>query len=145
MKRSERLKVVEQIARQHEEKAAQALRMAEQKAEFEQHQLEQLIEYQSNYQQTQQKAGSQGIGVQQYLVYQHFLDQVEVMINNQERVLQQVQVQYQQLMQHWQALYLRRKSLAQLAEKVSLSEFAEEERIAQKAIDEIVNQMHARR
>lgn len=145
MKRSERLKVVEQIARQHEEKAAQALRMAEQKAEFEQHQLEQLIEYQSNYQQTQKKAGSQGIGVQQYLVYQHFLDQVEVMINNQERVLQQVQVQYQQLMQHWQTLYLRRKSLAQLAEKVSLTEFAEEERIAQKAIDEIVNQMHARR
>lgn len=137
--------MVEQIARQHEEKAAQALRMAEQKAEFEQHQLEQLIEYQSNYQQTQKKAGSQGIGVQQYLVYQHFLDQVEVMINNQERVLQQVQVQYQQLMQHWQTLYLRRKSLAQLAEKVSLTEFAEEERIAQKAIDEIVNQMHARR
>ncbi|WP_119394984.1 flagellar export protein FliJ [Salinibius halmophilus] len=144
MKRSERLRLVERVAQQHEDKAAKALKMAEQKISFEQQQLEQLVTYQQTYQNTQKQAGSQGIGVQQYLVYQHFLDQIEVMIANQQRVVNQAQQQYQQLMRHWQQLYLRRRSMAQLAEKVSLSEFMEQQKAEQKAIDEIVNQMQAR-
>lgn len=144
MKRSERLQLVQRVAQQHEDKAAKALKMAEQKISFEQRQLDQLLDYQHSYQDTQKLAGSQGIGVQQYLVYQHFLDQIEVMITNQQRVVLQTKQQYQQLMRHWQQLYLRRRSLAQLAEKVSMAEFIEQEKAEQKAIDEIVNQMHAR-
>lgn len=143
MKRSDRLKLVERVARQHEDKAAQALQMAEQKLAFEYQQLADLQAYQDTYQSTQQQASMQGIGVQQYMVYQHFLDQIEVLISNQQRTIEQVKNQHQQLLNHWQNLYLRRKSLAQLAEKVSLEEFVAEEKQAQKQIDELVMQMHA--
>ena len=144
MKRSERLQVIERLAKQREDQAAQALQQARAQLEQEVKQLDELAEYQRDYHQSLQVSGGSGISIEQWRRTQGFIDQLETVMGRQRGVIQQWQDQEAKLLAHWQGLYQRRKTLSQLVEKVSMEELVEADRREQKALDEVVSQMRQR-
>ncbi|WP_146171264.1 flagellar export protein FliJ [Saccharospirillum sp. MSK14-1] len=144
MKRSERLQVIERLAKQREDQAAQALQQARAQLEQEIKQLDELADYQRDYHQSLQASGGGGISIEQWRRTQGFIDQLETVMGRQRGVIQQWQEQEAKLLAHWQSLYQRRKTLNQLVEKVSMEELIEADRREQKALDEVVSQMRQR-
>lgn len=144
MKRSERLQVIERLAKQREEQAAQALQQARAQLAQEVQQLEELAGYQQEYHNALQASGSGGVSIEQWRRTQGFIDQLETVMVRQRQVIGQWQQQEAKLVAHWQSLYQRRKTLNQLVERVSLDELIEADRREQKALDEVVSQMRQR-
>ncbi|WP_108124466.1 flagellar export protein FliJ [Saccharospirillum mangrovi] len=143
-KRSERLQLIERLAKQREEQAAQALQQARNQLGQEIKQLEELANYQAEYHQSLQVSGSTGVSIEQWRRTQGFIDQLEIVMGRQQGVIRQWQDQEAKLLAHWQSLYQRRKTLNQLVEKVSMEELIEADRREQKALDEVVSQMRQR-
>lgn len=141
MKRSQRLQLVERLAQQREDQAAQALHQARHQLAGEQRQLAELEGYRGEYQQYLQVQGGQGLSILQWRRTQGFIDQLGQVIAQQEGVIRQWQRQEAQLLEHWRQLYQRRKTLGQLVERVSMEEIIEADRREQKALDEMVSQM----
>lgn len=141
MKRSERLQIIEKLAQQREDQAARALAQLRTQLDSEKAQLEELDSYRTEYQAYLQRQGSEGLSILQWRRTQGFIDQLTLVMRQQEAVIGRFHEQEAQLLQHWQRLYQRRKSLAQLVERVSLEEFVAADRAEQKAIDELVNQI----
>lgn len=144
-KRSERLQLIERLAKQREEQAAQALQQARQQLGQEIKQLEELAEYQAEYHQALQTSGNHGVSIEQWRRTQGFIDQLEIVMGRQQGVIRQWQEQEAKLLAHWQSLYQRRKTLNQLVEKVSMEELVEADRREQKALDDVVSQMQQRK
>lgn len=140
-KRSERMQLIERLARQREDQAAQALAQTRQRIEQERLQLDELHGYRREYQSYLEQQGGAGISIMQWRRTQGFIDQLGGVIQQQEGVIRRWQQQEQQLLQHWRTLYQRRRSLSQLVEKISIEEFIEADRQEQKALDEMVSQM----
>jgi len=143
-KRSERMQLIERLARQREDQAAQALAQTRQRIEQERQQLDELFGYRREYQGYLEQQGGKGMSILQWRRTQGFIDQLGSVIQQQEGVIQRWLQQEQQLLQRWQSLYQRRRSLSQLVEKISLEEFIEADRQEQKALDEMVSQMMQR-
>ena len=143
-KRSERMQLIERLARQREDQAAQALAQTRQRIEQEHRQLDELVGYRREYQGYLEQQGGEGMSILQWRRTQGFIDQLGGVIQQQEGVIQRWRQQEQQLLQHWRSLYQRRRSLSQLVEKISLEEFIEADRREQKALDEMVSQMMQR-
>ncbi len=143
-KRSERMQLIERLARQREDQAAQALAQTRQRIEQERAQLTELLGYRQEYQGYLELKGGASMSIMQWRRTQGFIDQLGSVIQQQEDVIQRWQQQEQQLLQSWQKLYQRRRSLSQLVEKISIEEFIEADRQEQKALDEMVSQMTQR-
>lgn len=141
MKRSERLQIIERLAQQREDQAAKALAQLRAQLENEQAQLAELDSYRAEYQSYLQRQGGEGLSIVQWRRTQGFIDQLTHVMQQQQSVISRIHEQESQLLQHWQRLYQRRKSLGQLVERVSLDEFIAADRAEQKAIDELVSQM----
>lgn len=141
MKRSERLQIIEKLAQQREDQAAKALAQLRAQLDNEQAQLSELDSYRTEYQAYLQRQGSEGLSIVQWRRTQGFIDQLSQVMQQQQEVIRRCHEQESQLLQHWQRLYQRRKSLEQLVERVSLDEFIAADRAEQKAIDELVSQM----
>ncbi|MHA7878421.1 MAG: flagellar export protein FliJ [Saccharospirillum sp.] len=141
MKRSERLQIIEKLARQREDQAARALAQLRAQLENEQAQLVELEGYRADYQAYLQRQGSEGLSILQWRRTQGFIEQLTQVMRQQEGVIERYRDQEAQLLQRWQGLYQRRRSLGQLVERVSLEEFIAADRAEQKAIDELVGQM----
>lgn len=141
MKRSERMQLIERLARQREDQAARALAQTRQRIEQEQAQLQELEGYRQEYQSYLEQQGSVGLSIMQWRRTQGFIDQLGDVIQQQEGVIRRWHDQEHHLVQSWQKLYQRRRSLGQLVEKISVEEFIEEDRREQKALDELVGQM----
>jgi len=144
MKRSERFQVIERLAKQREDQAAQALQQARAQLEQEIKQLDELGDYQREYHQSLQASAGSGISIEQWRRTQGFIDQLETVMGRQRGVIEQWQDQEAKLLAHWQGLYQRRKMLNQLVEKASMEELIEADRREQKALDEVVSQMRQR-
>lgn len=144
MKRSQRFAVIERLAKQREDQAAQALQQARAQLAQEQQQLEELAGYQAEYHRALEVTGGSGISIEQWRRTQGFIDQLETVMVSQRRVIGQWQEQEARLLEHWQSLYQRRRTLNQLVERFSMEELVEADRREQKALDEVVNQMRQR-
>lgn len=144
MKRSARLKMVEQVAMVHENKAAQALALAQQQLQQEQERLQSLRDYQQDYQHTGQHRGHTGMSMHQFLTIQSFLDQIEVLLVRQQEAIDAAKHQLEYSRGQWLRLHQRRKSIAGLAEKMELQEWLAQEKQEQKQLDDLIVQMQAR-
>ncbi|HET8902652.1 MAG TPA: flagellar export protein FliJ [Saccharospirillum sp.] len=144
MKRSQRMQLIEKLARQREDQAAQALAQTRQRLEQEQAQLNELEGYRGEYLSYLETQGSAGLSIVQWRRTQGFIDQLGGVIGQQEGVIRQWQRQEQQVLMQWQKLYQRRKSIGQLVDKLSLQEVIEADKQEQKALDELVGQMGQR-
>lgn len=136
IKRSKRMAVVLTLAERAEDLAAQRLQEARQQHQLEQDKLQELREYFQDYadQIDQQR---QGLTAQTMMTYRHFLQQLEQSVTVQQTRVKQGEQLNERLLVEWQQLYHRRRSIAELIQRLQVSENAALEKQLQKEIDEL--------
>jgi flagellar FliJ protein len=139
MTRSSRLQIVEKLAKQREDQAAQALAEVRQQIETEEKRLTDLLDYRTEYLQYLDTAGAEGISMQQWRRTQGFIDQLADLANRQQLTIQNWQHREQQVLEKWRELYQRRKNIGSYIEKISTEEAIAADKKEQKLIDELIN------
>lgn len=139
MLRSNRLQIVEKLAKQREDQAAQALAQVRAQIETEEKRLSELLDYREEYQTYLSTQGAQGISMQQWRRTQGFIDQLADLAQRQQLTIQQWHQREAQVMQKWRELYQRRKNIGSYIEKISMEEAVAADKQEQKQIDELVN------
>lgn len=143
MKRSERLKVIETLAKQREDQAAAALGQIRAQVEAEENRYTELESYRSEYQSYLDGQGGQGISIQQWRRTQGFIDQLSDLMVRQQHAVTQWKQREAQVLQKWQALYQKRKNIAKFIENISLEEVIASDKKEQQAIDELVSMRYS--
>ena len=138
MKRAQRLKLVEQLAQQRENQAAEGLAQVRAQLATEQQRLAELHQYRAEYQSYLEAQGGQGIVMAQWRRTQGFIDQLAALIVRQQETIETWRQRESFLLDKWRELYQRRKNIAQFIEKVSLEEMVAADKKEQKAIDELI-------
>ena len=144
MNRSQRLAIVEKLIRKQEEQLARALTLARENVQKEQAKLQELIGYQSSYEDEFRAQGKKGISGQQWQSYQHFISQLDNVIKVQNHTILMAQRQVVEVMQRWKQIHLKRKSMSSFIESVRFEEWVAQEKLEQKHNDELVTQMFSR-
>ena len=140
MKRSVRLNIVEKLAKQHEDQAAQALAEVRSQLEIEDKRLQELVEYREEYMGYLDQQGAAGISMQQWRRTQGFIDQLADLAQRQQIAIDGWRAREQQVLDKWRLLYQRRKNIGQYINKLSMEELAAEDKKEQKVIDELISQ-----
>lgn len=140
MSRAKRLKIVETLAQQREEHAAQALSQVRTQLETEQNRLNELTSYRAEYLTYLDQAATQGVAMEQWRRTQGFIDQLASLAQNQQSVIDNWQAREAQLLETWRSLYQRRKNIASFIDKISVEEMIEADKVEQKKIDELISQ-----
>lgn len=143
MSRSKRLEIVERLAVQREEQAAQALAQVRSHLEVEENRLTELVDYRQEYRSYLEQQGSQGISMQQWHRTQSFIDQLSNLAERQQATIDSWRQREQQILEKWRELYQRRKNVARFIEKISMEEAIAADKKEQKLIDELVNQRYS--
>ncbi|MFQ3232058.1 flagellar export protein FliJ [Reinekea sp.] len=139
MKRSERLRVIETLAKQREDQAATALGQIRAQVEAEQGRYQELENYRTEYMGYLDEQAGQSISIEQWRRTQGFIDQLgDLMLRQKQAVLQWKQRE-SQVLQKWQVLYQRRKNIGQFIDNISMEEVVAEDKKEQQAIDELVS------
>jgi flagellar FliJ protein len=139
MKRSERLRVIETLAKQREDQAAQALGQIRAQVEAEQGRYQELEGYRTEYMGYLDEQAGQSISIEQWRRTQGFIDQLgDLMLRQKQAVLQWKQRE-SQVLQKWQILYQRRKNIGQFIDNISMEEVVAADKKEQQAIDELVS------
>jgi flagellar protein FliJ len=138
--RSQRMAIVEKVALQREDQAAKALSMARQQMEMEHKRLEELKDYQDDYNGNLRQEGRVMTGME-LRNFQYFTGQLELIVNQQKQQIDTLEGQIKQIQEKWQELYIRRKSIGSIVDKIKLEEWVVQEKKEQKAMDELVNQL----
>lgn len=140
MKPSVRLGIVEKLAKQREDQAAQALAQVRAQLEIEDNRLLELGQYREEYLGYLDQQGALGISMQQWRRTQGFVDQLEDLAQRQQVAIDGWRAREQQVLDKWRQLYQRRKNIGQYIGKLSVEEMLAEDKQEQKAIDELVSQ-----
>jgi flagellar FliJ protein len=140
MKPSARLGIVEKLAKQREDQAAQALAQVREQLEIEDKRLLELAEYREEYLGYLDKQGALGISMQQWRRTQGFIDQLEDLAQRQQIAIDGWRAREQQVLDKWRQLYQRRKNIGQYLGKLSVEEVLAEDKKEQKVIDELISQ-----
>jgi len=140
MKRSVRLEIVEKLAKQREDQAAQALAQVRAQLEIEDKRLQELAEYREEYMGYLDKQGAAGISMQQWRRTQGFIDQLADLAQRQQIAIDGWLAREQQVLDKWRLLYQRRKNIAQYISQLSIEEVLAEDKKEQKVIDELISQ-----
>lgn len=140
MKPSVRLGIVEKLAKQREDQAAQALAQVRAQLEIEDNRLLELGQYREEYLGYLDQQGALGISMQQWRRTQGFVDQLEDLAQRQQVAIDGWRAREQQVLDKWRQLYQRRKNIGQYIGKLSVEEMLAEDKKEQKAIDELVSQ-----
>jgi flagellar FliJ protein len=140
VKPSVRLGIVEKLAKQREDQAAQALAQVRAQLEIEDNRLLELGQYREEYLGYLDQQGALGISMQQWRRTQGFVDQLEDLAQRQQVAIDGWRAREQQVLDKWRQLYQRRKNIGQYIGKLSVEEMLAEDKQEQKAIDELVSQ-----
>jgi flagellar FliJ protein len=140
VKPSVRLGIVEKLAKQREDQAAQALAQVRAQLEIEDNRLLELGQYREEYLGYLDQQGALGISMQQWRRTQGFVDQLEDLAQRQQVAIDGWRAREQQVLDKWRQLYQRRKNIGQYIGKLSVEEMVAEDKQEQKAIDELVSQ-----
>jgi flagellar FliJ protein len=140
VKPSVRLGIVEKLAKQREDQAAQALAQVRAQLEIEDNRLLELGQYREEYLGYLDQQGALGISMQQWRRTQGFVDQLEDLAQRQQVAIDGWRAREQQVLDKWRQLYQRRKNIGQYIGKLSVEEMVAEDKKEQKAIDELVSQ-----
>ena len=140
MSRSSRLGIVEKLAQQREDQAAQALSQVRSQLEQEQKRLQELLQYRQEYQNYLDTQGASGISMQQWRRTQGFIDQLTGLAQRQQATIETWLQREEQILSKWRELYQRRKNIGQFINKISIEEAIVADKAEQKFIDELVSQ-----
>lgn len=143
MSRSHRLKIVETLAKQREDQAAQALAQVRDQLLTEQERLSELVQYRQDYLDYLDQQGAKGISMQQWRRTQGFIDQLTELSNRQQSTIVSWKARETQLLEKWRALYQKRRNIGKYIGQLSLEELITRDKQEQKQIDEMVNQRYS--
>ncbi len=145
MKRSERLTVVLNLYQRHEDEAAAVLQQRQQHLAEQEKQLDQLINYQQDYQNRLGDSAQQGVSMAQWRRTQDYVEQLNGIIKQQEQQVRLADADVQSAERRWQQAHLDRKSMDSAVARIEAEEEREAERREQKVNDDLVQQMLQRR
>ncbi len=114
MKKSARMASIVKVAESDEQRAAQALGKSQQQLDVHRERLEQLVDYRSEYVKQLQERASGGISVSQIQSYRAFISQLDLGIEEQHKVIDNMQLDVESKRQEWFA----RRSQTQAMDKV---------------------------
>ena len=135
MHRSQRLQPVLHLASESETEEARRLYAMRMQLHREEMQLQELMNYQKNYEAGACRSGS--VAPQQLSMYQQFLSRLHDALEQQEQKRQHFARMLEQQRQRWNEAHVKVQSLSQLITKYVHEEQRQEARREQRAMDEI--------
>lgn len=148
MKRSDRLGVVLRLYQQKEDQLSVSVQAAQAERDTQRARLEQLVDYQRSYQasaRANSDAGAQSMSIAQWRRLQDYIEQLTVIIRQQEQQVGLSEAEVERAEARWRSAHLERRSMESAIERIALEEQRAADRAEQKQIDEMVQQMRARR
>ncbi len=134
--RSERLKVVCDLAARKEQQALNHLQQARHALELQRQQLLDLQSYREQYSARMKQSLSGRIEVQQIQVYQSFIGQIETAITQQENVVARAEQLFQRSSAVWQQCHQKMKAYADLVQRYRKEEQLLAEKRMEKQLDD---------
>lgn len=142
--RAKRMQLVLSLTERQEKEAATRVEECKTLLTQEQEQLQQLQDYSGQYLETYaDKSGL--LQVQQRINYSSFIQRLTVAIEEQRYKVERTAKVHEQALARWQDVYLRRKSISQLIERLQQEENALLDKRLQKELDELAAQQFNRR
>ncbi|MDO8909141.1 MAG: flagellar export protein FliJ [Pseudohongiella sp.] len=136
MNRVKRMQPVLRLAELEVDKAGRHLAMIQHKVEAEQAKLVQLQEYQQEYRERLQTAGQAGMTVDRLRLFDGFHQQLDRAIDQQARLIAQLQIEQIAVRETWQQKDIRFKSLQKMLERLQKESTVQQNRNEQRNHDE---------
>ncbi|MDR2877620.1 MAG: flagellar export protein FliJ, partial [Chromatiales bacterium] len=111
MVRSERMQTVAGLAKDHEDRAAQALAELRRQYEGSELRLEELQKFQGEYQQRMETLGREGMSIQQLNQHRRFNERLGGAVAQQRRVVEEMKRRIEQQMRSWSEASAKRHAL----------------------------------
>jgi flagellar FliJ protein len=144
MKKSKRLRPVQQLAEQRRKNAEQQLGQAQQQLMAEQQKLVQLQQYLDDYQQDLLRSGRAGVTMEQLQRLQSFKQRLLDALAQQRQQIEFSEQSLEQAKRVWQAARGREQAMGSLISRTQDLERQREDKQLQKQIDEL-SMVRARR
>lgn len=146
MKRSVRLEVVLRLYQQKEDQLSVSVQSAQAERDAQQAKLDQLVDYQRSYQESAQGGNdSKSMSIAQWRRLQDYIDQLTLIIGQQRQQVGLSEAELERVEARWRSAHLERRSMESAIERIAMEEQRIADRREQKQIDEMVQQMRARR
>jgi flagellar FliJ protein len=137
MKKSTRLKPIQQLSELRKQDAAKALGMSNQRVSEQEQRLSELQHYRLEYQRHYQERGQTGISVSKLLDLQRFLHNLDQAIVQQQRALEQHRLDRDHKRSLWQAAHGKNLAMEKVVERYRHDEDHQASRREQKDNDEM--------
>ncbi|KXS52897.1 flagellar export protein FliJ [Marinobacter persicus] len=145
MRRSQRLQPVLALEERKEQEALDRMGEARQQVEAHREQVKNLEQYQQEYR-NQIRASQQGVvSVNRLQAWQAFIAQLDQVIRQQEKQLQQAEQVFEARRQEWLQAWERRRGMEKYIETCRQQEQREQDLKEQKLADEAAGRAFARR
>lgn len=135
-KRSQRLKVVLDLAERKKKQADQLLAASRARVEKDQRAIEQLEAFLADYQRQYEDAGRQGFGIARLEVYQSFIRKISTALQQQKKALEMNCNELKIVERHWTQCYGQAVAMDKLVDKARTQEQQQEDKKLQQQLDE---------
>jgi len=135
-KRSERLRVVQDLASRKKKQADQLLAASRARVEKDRQQIQQLQVFLADYQRQYEDAGRQGLGIARLEVYQSFIRKISNALQQQQRALEMNEKELTIVENHWTQCYGQVVAMDKLVDKAQTQERMVEDKKLQQQLDE---------
>lgn len=135
-KRSQRLKVVLDLAARKKQQADQLLAASRARVEKDKQQIAQLQVFLADYQQQYEDAGRQGFGISKLEIYQSFIRKIATALKQQENALRMNENELSVVERHWTQCYGQVVAMDKLIDKAQNQERQLEDKKLQQQLDE---------
>lgn len=136
MTKSKRMESVKRVMHNREMKAAKVMEQSRQSTEAASQQLQALRDYLQEYQIRFQQLSLDGVSVSILRDYQSFISRLRLAIVEQEGIVQGKQHQQQSDRKQWQQKHIKTSVVGHMVKRLKNKELHNEERLAQKVLDE---------
>ncbi|WP_372832521.1 flagellar export protein FliJ [Pontibacterium sp.] len=135
-KRSQRLKVVLDLAERKKKQADQLLAASRARVEKDKQQIAQLEAFLADYQRQYEEAGRQGFGIAKLEVYQSFIRKIATALAQQQNALRMNENELSAVERHWTQCYGQVVAMDKLVDKAQDQERKLEDKKLQQQLDE---------
>jgi len=135
-KRSDRLKLVQELAERKKKQADQYLAESRQQVQQGEVTLQQLEQYIAEYQRRLISVGQTGVNIAELTKIQQFIEKLTATMRQHKESMKVNEEQLERVKAHWQQSYGHLKAMERLTETAEQKEQAEAEKALQKTLDE---------
>ncbi len=143
MTRSDRLQPIAGLAKNTEDNAAAVLGQARRQCEEQERRLEELRQFQREYDERFQALGQSGIDIRRVHEYRRFNDRLNEVIEQQHKLLDECRRQLEQQNRNWSEASAKRRALDKTIDRFRSEEAVHAGRREQRETDEHAQRMRA--